>query len=450
MSGISTFSNIADSASVSITTGGTLFVNHAIDTLAGSSSNAGAVTLNSSGSIVLAGLGNITSDGAVQITAASGIQTEADITTTNDNVRFVSTTTLTGAVAIDTGSGVGAIAFNAAVNGSQNLMLTAGTGNVEFDAAVGSSTRLGILTIVSAANVTATSVLNAASIVQQSGSGTTTFTGAVNTDTATGVDLTGTNLVVTAGITTTGNGVLTTNLLGSATLATGSISNIAGSTTLTADGAIVVGGSVMTAGLVLLKSDQDSIIINPAALVTSSTQNVTLEAEDNVLVSPTAMVTTVLGEIILRSGLNDTDSSGGMTLNGTIQALAAGQCITLDLNQQQGATQSSSGALISSNLRLISTGNFAGAFSLGTTTLNNVDTLVAQTSGAVTFKDLDTLTVGSVGSSSGIAAMSGISTFSNIADSASVSITTGGTLFVNQAIDTLAGSSSNASHRMEQ
>ncbi|MFM7834637.1 MAG: hypothetical protein ACKPJD_22790, partial [Planctomycetaceae bacterium] len=122
----------------------------------------------------------------------------------------------------------------------------------------------------------------------------------------------------------------------------------------------------------------------------SATQNVTLEAEDNITVSSTSMVTTTLGEVIFRSGMGDTDNSGSMLLNGIIRALAAGQYITLDLNQQQGATQSATGALIASSLRLISNGNAAASFALGTSTLNDVDTLAAETSGAVTFKDLDT------------------------------------------------------------
>ncbi|MEI7701895.1 MAG: hypothetical protein WCK86_19010, partial [Planctomycetia bacterium] len=315
MAGISTHSGVTDSALVSITTGGNLTVNQAIDTLAGSSSSVGTVTLNSSGSMVLTGFGDITSDGVVQLTASSGIQTDADITTTNDNVTLISATTLTGAVAIDTGSGAGTIAFNNTLNGGQNLTLTAGTGNIDFDAAVGNTARLGILTIVNAINVTADSTVNAASIVQQAGSGTTTFTGAVNTSTAAGVNLTGTNVVVTGGITTTSNGVLTTDLSGSATLANGSVSNIAGTTTIDADGAIVAGGSTTSVGQVLLKSNTDSITINSSASMTSSTQNVTLEAEDSITVSSTALVSTTLGEIIFRSGLDDTDSNGSMTLN---------------------------------------------------------------------------------------------------------------------------------------
>ncbi|MFN9041042.1 MAG: hypothetical protein ACK5YO_32425, partial [Planctomyces sp.] len=102
MAGITTYTGVPDSAPVSITTGGNLTINQAIDTLAGSASSIGTVTLNSAGNMVLNGAGNITADGAVQLTATNGIQTDADITTTNDNITLVSATTLTGAVAIST------------------------------------------------------------------------------------------------------------------------------------------------------------------------------------------------------------------------------------------------------------------------------------------------------------------------------------------------------------
>ncbi|MFN9038272.1 MAG: hypothetical protein ACK5YO_18370, partial [Planctomyces sp.] len=100
-------------------------------------------------------------------------QTDADITTTNDNITLVSATTLTGAVAISTGSGAGTIAFNNTLDGGHSLTLTSGTGNIDFDAPVGSIASLGILTVVSAVNVTADSSVTAASILQQAGSGAT-------------------------------------------------------------------------------------------------------------------------------------------------------------------------------------------------------------------------------------------------------------------------------------
>src|SRR5207247_11347178 len=56
--------------------------------------------------------------------------------------------------------------------------------------------------------VLASSTFAGKSLVQLAGTGTTTFNGAVNTNSATGVALTGNVQTLNAGITTTGNGVV--------------------------------------------------------------------------------------------------------------------------------------------------------------------------------------------------------------------------------------------------
>ncbi|MFN9036467.1 MAG: hypothetical protein ACK5YO_09245, partial [Planctomyces sp.] len=161
----------------------------------------------------------------------------------------------------------------------------------------------------------------------------------------------------------------------------------------------------------------------------------TLEAEDSLLLSSGSVITATLGELILRSGLDSTDNSGGMTLNGTLQALAAGQCITLDLNDEQGATQNAStGAILATNLRLRSNSSTSAAFSL--LAGNDVDVLAAETSGAITFSDVDSLTIGSIVGSAGITDMSGLSTVNSVTAGAPISIVVGGAFAANQAIRT--------------
>ena len=51
---------------------------------------------------------------------------------------------------------------------------------------MGSGTRLGAINITNANNVTESAGITAASLTQAAGQGTTTFNGAVNTNTATG------------------------------------------------------------------------------------------------------------------------------------------------------------------------------------------------------------------------------------------------------------------------
>ncbi|WP_460058378.1 hypothetical protein, partial [Spirochaeta dissipatitropha] len=66
----------------------------------------------------------------------------------------------------------------------------AGTGgNVLFTGAVGDTTRLGAVTVTNANDVTQSAGLTAASFTQVAGSGTTLFSGAVDTDGAAGVSL---------------------------------------------------------------------------------------------------------------------------------------------------------------------------------------------------------------------------------------------------------------------
>ncbi|MFN5537036.1 MAG: beta strand repeat-containing protein, partial [Planctomyces sp.] len=344
--------------------------------------------------------------------------------------------TLSGA-AVSLNSNNSPITLTGTVNGAQDLTLTAGTGNIDFDAAVGSGTRLGALSIVSAASVTFDEQLHAASVTQQAGTGTTTFVGAVSTNAAPGLAITTTGLLLNSGLTTTNGGNLTASLSGNAVIAASTSNTISGAVALTASGSVTLGAAAQMAatGAVLLKTTGNSVTLLGDARISSAAGNVTLEAEDSLLLSSGSVITATLGELILRSGLDSTDNSGGMTLNGTLQALAAGQCITLDLNDEQGATQNAStGAILATNLRLRSNSSTSAAFSL--LAGNDVDVLAAETSGAITFSDVDSLTIGSIVGSAGITDMSGLSTVNSVTAGAPISIVVGGAFAANQAIRT--------------
>ena len=75
---------------------------------------------------------------------------------------------------------------------------------------MGSGKRLGAIVITNAKNLTEDSGVIAASLVQQAGdaTGTTLLSGAVNTNTGTGVSLTSEAQTVNASITTTGSGTV--------------------------------------------------------------------------------------------------------------------------------------------------------------------------------------------------------------------------------------------------
>jgi hypothetical protein len=151
--------------------------------------------------------------------------------------------TLGANTTLDTGSGL--ITFANTLDGARSLNLSAGTGNVTFTGSVGGLTRLGAISIATAANVTANTI-TAASISQAAGSGTTSLNGAVNTNTGAGVALTGTNLAVNAGITTTNDGVVTFDQSGTITIAAAGDIAADGAASLTGRAGIVTAGDVTT------------------------------------------------------------------------------------------------------------------------------------------------------------------------------------------------------------
>jgi hypothetical protein len=182
----------------------------------------------------------------------------------------------------------------------------------------------------------------------------------------------------------------------------------------------------------------ENITVNAGVTIQTTTGNLVLEAGDQIILQPGSIVQAAATEVILRSGLGDTDNTGGMTLNGTLRALAAGQSVTLDLNDKQGATQNAAtGAILAPNLRLISNTATTASFSLLAADRNDVNVLAANTSGAVTYRDVDDLTIGSIAASSGIAAMAGLSTFNSTAEGAAISVIVSGPLTANQPVRTM-------------
>ena len=326
--------------------------------------NNGTVTVNESGHATLAVAGDIISDGAVSLTAAGGISTAGDVTTSNDNVTYVSATTLTGPVAVNTGSGSGNIAFNSTVDGGQNLTLTAGTGNVTFADAVGGASRLGDLQITSAADVTAKAI-SASTLTQAAGTGTTTLNGVVNTNAAGGVSLTGTNLVVNNGITTTNNGTVTVNESGRATLA--AVGDI------TSDGAVslTAAGGISTAGDVTTSND------NVAMITTNAGGNIDLGGN---ISAGTGAVNLVSSGVIVESSQVGVRSTTGLTATSRGgQSFVGSNAVT-----RYAASNSDSGDVTLNNqiglqMNGISNGAVNGAVtvvnSAGVSTLKDINTV---------------------------------------------------------------------------
>ncbi|NBS97015.1 MAG: hypothetical protein EBT08_12865, partial [Betaproteobacteria bacterium] len=220
---------------------------------------ADTIVLNSTVTTTAAA-GDITSDGAVNLTGANGISTAGDVTTTGDLVNYNSATTLTGGILVNStigGATGGTITFVSTLDGTQTLELTAGTtGNVVFTGGVGVTTaQLGAITINSANDVTAAAI-TAASLTQTTGQGTTTFNGAQNYNTATGLNVVTDTIALNQSVTTLGNGIVTLNANNLGGVAAGTLT-IAAAGDITSDGAVNLSGAngISTAGDVTTTGD---------------------------------------------------------------------------------------------------------------------------------------------------------------------------------------------------
>ncbi|MFN5796583.1 MAG: beta strand repeat-containing protein, partial [Planctomyces sp.] len=331
LNGISTVNDSSEGAAVAITAHTTLSVNQPVRTSptgTPGSLNLGTVTLQSTTAAVsLSDSGDIFADGAVGLTAAGGIQTAGEITTSADNITYNSAVTLTDTVALTTGSGAGNIRFVSTVNGGADLTLTAGTGNITFQQAAGQSSRLRQVQIVSAADTTFSAAVFAENLLQNAGSGTTTFAGLLNTSDPAGVNLTDTNLHVVTGITTSGSGTVTVALTGTGLDGTAVFDNNAhinadGAVTLTASTRVSTGGNITTTNdninITATVTLTQSIIVDSGPGIgniafngtidgtTVNTQSLTLDAGSG----GTIAVTGAIGKSVSLQTLTIVDSNG--------------------------------------------------------------------------------------------------------------------------------------------
>jgi hypothetical protein len=397
-----------------------IVVNNTIHT----SGNA-VVTLNPGTLLTIASAGDMTLDGAFSQGGSGTVATAGDITTTNDAIGFGSAVTLAGPVAMATAGGN--LSFGSSLDGAQNLTLTAGTGNVSFSGVVG-ATRLGVISIVSAGSVTATT-LSAGSLAQTAGSGTTTFNGALDFSTASGLSVNATNIVVNSTVHTSGNGV--------ATLNPGTLLTIAAAGDMTLDGAFSQGGSgtASTAGDITTTNDAIGFgsavtLAGPIALTTAGGnlsfgssldggQNLTLTAGTGNVSFSGIVGATRLGDISIVSAgnvtattlsagsLSQTAGSGTTTFNGALDfSTASGLSVNATNIVVNSTVHTSGNAVVTLNpgtlLTIASAGDMTldGAFSQGGSGTASTAGDITTTNDAIGFGSAVTLT-GAVALSSG-------------------------------------------------
>ena len=283
----------------------------------------------------------ITNSGLLNLTAGSATSLSSTFTqngtgavdfagtliTNNAALSFTSPITLTGAASLSTGSGAGNITLSSTVDGAQTLSLTSGTGNLVLGGNVGSTTRLSDITINQAGNVS-TLGITAASLTQLVGIGTSTFNGVVNTNTVTGINLTGTNFTFNNNVTTTAAGPLFVNNSGLLTFASGTTDTIGGAFSQVGTGGlslasqITAGGAITTAGAITVSGNAS---LSTAAASQNITLNGTVDGSNNLTLAAGG------GNIVIASDVGDSTRLGTLTFssadNVTTQGLTAASIV---------------------------------------------------------------------------------------------------------------------------
>ncbi len=270
-------------------------------------------------------------DGTLTFTA-TGINLGSTVTTQAGAVQFNGPVTLTANSGVDTtnagGSAGAAIGFSSTVNGTsagtEDLDLRAGAGNITVTGAAGQTTRLGDVTVTSAAASNYAAV-SAASFTQSAGTGLTTFGGALNTDAAGGVDLTGATFTLGA-VTTTGGGGVTINNSGLATL--GGAINSDGNFNQSGAGAVSLGANVTASDADItfggaVTATANGLVLNGGTGTTTLNNTLALAANNFTITSD---------EIDLAGGAGSVTGTGTITLqNATLGA-------TVDVGSPGGGT----------------------------------------------------------------------------------------------------------------
>jgi len=247
----------------------------------------GPLDLNNSGNLTIGSGTSFDISGPLQQTGAGAVSIGGSVITHDSTILFNGPITLNSATTFNSNISTGAnISFTNTIQGAESLTLSAGGSDISFGNAVGTLILpLGQLTINNAHNVTASSPIYAAGITQNAGSGTTTFNGLINTNTQSGISLSGTAFAIDNNVTTTSGGAMVVTNSGLLNI-NNSIVSIAGAFTQNGSGTNTLFGTMTTGGA--LSFAQGVTLSGTTALDTSAnSQNITFSSTlTNDLLSP--------------------------------------------------------------------------------------------------------------------------------------------------------------------
>lgn len=334
-------------SNLTLQTGGTLTLNNSVN------AGAGNVTFNSAGAVTQ-GVGNtVTAAGLELLGAGPFTLTDAG----NDITTLAASTTGIISYRDTNGFAIGTVnATNGVATGGNNLTLRAGGAVTQSQAITASNLELlgsGSYTLTNSGNDVTTLAANTTAAISFRDANAL-LVGTVNS--TVGITTGGNNLTLQTGTTLTLNNKINTGV---------------GNTTLNSGGAVTqgVGNTIVAAGLELLGA-------GPFTLTDSGNDVSTLAASTT-------------------GGISYRDANGFSigTVNATNGISASGNTVTLRAAGAVTQTQ----AVVATSLELLG----SGPYSL-TNANNNVSTLAAATTGAVSYRDTDGFSIGTVNATNGI------------------------------------------------
>jgi filamentous hemagglutinin family protein len=162
------------------------------------------------------------------VTATSSVSFTAD-------TKLLHTTTITSPnITLDT------------VDGAYDFtLISTSSGTINLRENIGSNTPIGNFTISSVNNLT-TENIKASTFIQSAGSGTSTFSGIIQTNNEDGVSLTGTNFSLLSGVITIGGGPFTVNHTGSLSMSAATDMQLTGNFSQIGSGSVLTAADITT------------------------------------------------------------------------------------------------------------------------------------------------------------------------------------------------------------
>ena len=323
----------------------------------------GGITVANTGTFTSTAPGTIQSVGSFNQSGSGPVIFAGSVLTNNTTIGFNGPITLAADTTLNSGPGAGNINISGSVDGAQNLTLNGGAGSIMTSAPMGANTPLNNLTITQTASASFAAV-NAATITQIAGSGTTTLAGTVNTSALGGIALTGNNFEFTGAVTTSDSGPITITNAGVFTLSapchsSGAFNQIGAGTSslesaLSSSGSIIFAGAVNTVGSASLTTASSPItlqnLLNGPGDITfdAGTGSISLMGEAGGSIR--------LGTVVFAQGTNITTL--GISAESITQTSGFGTTtITGDLNTSEVAGIDLSGTNFTITGSLISTSN---------------------------------------------------------------------------------------------